>query len=139
MLKKVLLLFEKNSWTWGKQINLREDETLADVAKKYQCLYEKSFPGYKEKDQWKPGKHLRKRLVLKKVVIDDFQKVSLHVSAIYQSDNYQHFMMYCFETSLWHASSKEYRPWSLIFYWICKVLFVFIRKSIFYVKWKWLK
>ena len=33
--------------------NLREDETLAEVVKKCQCLYDKSFPGYKERDQCK--------------------------------------------------------------------------------------
>ena len=26
--------------------NLREGETLAEVVKKYQCLYDKRFPGY---------------------------------------------------------------------------------------------
>ena len=31
--------------------NLREDETLAEVIKKYQCLYDKSFPEYKERDR----------------------------------------------------------------------------------------
>ena len=30
--------------------NLREDETLAEVVKKYECLYDKIFPGYKEGD-----------------------------------------------------------------------------------------
>ena len=33
--------------------NLREDETLAEVIKKYQCLYDKSFPEYKERDRCK--------------------------------------------------------------------------------------
>ena len=33
--------------------NLREDETLAEVVKKYQCLFDKSFPGYKERDRYK--------------------------------------------------------------------------------------
>ena len=26
--------------------NLREDETLAEVVKKYECLHDKTFPGY---------------------------------------------------------------------------------------------
>ena len=30
--------------------NLREDETLAEVVKKYQCLHDKIFPRYKERD-----------------------------------------------------------------------------------------
>ena len=33
--------------------NLREDETIEEVVKKYQWLYDKSFPGYKERDQCK--------------------------------------------------------------------------------------
>ena len=36
--------------------NLREDETSAKnyfFCKKYQCFYDKSFPGYKERDQCK--------------------------------------------------------------------------------------
>ena len=33
--------------------NLREDETLAEVVKKYQCLFDKNFPGYKERDRYK--------------------------------------------------------------------------------------
>ena len=33
--------------------NLGEDETLAEVVIKYQCLYDKSFPGYKERDRCK--------------------------------------------------------------------------------------
>ena len=41
------------------------------------------FPDTKKKTGVKMlGKLLRKRLVLKKIVIDDFQKLSLHVSAI---------------------------------------------------------
>ena len=32
------------------KFNLREDETLAEVIKKYQYLYDKSFPKYKERD-----------------------------------------------------------------------------------------
>ena len=33
--------------------NLREDETLAEVVKKYQCLFDKNFSGYKERDRYK--------------------------------------------------------------------------------------
>ena len=35
------------------KFNLREDETLAEVIKKYQYLYDKSFPEYKERDRCK--------------------------------------------------------------------------------------
>ena len=33
--------------------NLREDETLAEVVKKYRCLFDKNFPRYKERDRYK--------------------------------------------------------------------------------------
>ena len=45
---------EYNLWTRGKQINAIEgDKTSAEVVKKYQCLYDKSIPRYKERDQYK--------------------------------------------------------------------------------------
>ena len=41
-------------------------------------------------------------------------------------------VIYRSEILLWYAKSEEYRPWSLIFYWVCKVLFDFYsKKSIF--------
>ena len=38
-----------NIWKTNK-CNLREDKTLAEVIKKYQCLHDKIFPRYKERD-----------------------------------------------------------------------------------------
>ena len=35
------------------KFSLREDETFAEVVKKYQCLYDKSFPGYEERHRCK--------------------------------------------------------------------------------------
>ena len=46
--------------------NLREDWALAEVVKKYQCLYDKRFPGYKEREQRKNAwKVVNEEVVLK--------------------------------------------------------------------------
>ena len=65
---------------------------------------------------------------------DNFQKLSLHFSAIYQSDNYQNFLIfialkYCSDMLV----QRNTGPWSLIFYWICKVLFVFYSKNLLFL------
>ena len=52
---KLTVIILKKFMNIGKtnKCNLGEDETLAEVVIKYQCLYDKSFPGYKERDRCK--------------------------------------------------------------------------------------
>ena len=51
----ITVIIWKKIMNMGKtnKCNLRKDETIEEVVKKYQCLYEKGSPWRKERDQCK--------------------------------------------------------------------------------------